>query len=518
MALPCAAQSPTMTLQLRPVEPLLADAEYVGRLLGQGTELDRITETVKKLLTLPGIDTKRHLGGYWIITEKPEPTDIVMMVPYQDEAKLLEQAATFGTKSQKQDDGSYVLKSDHLPSDLHVRFQNKYAYASFRGKDAVAVDKLVDPARVFDKDAQSAVLLTVRVDQIPRTLRQDAMQTFEQIEGLFQEDNPPPGLTKAQTAMFAQYMRFWVRVYRKLIFQTNTIEANLDIDRAKQVFSVGYRLQPSANTELARDMTELGKVKTRFGGFVRPDAVACGYLCFPYPQELKKFVEIVQKEMLGAKLKELMQDEKKANVLTDFLAEAAKLQGDRLDTGFVLSVNKYKKVSLVAGSQITNAATMEAEYKKLVQTLYPDKARTWLNVGKAGDVALHKNQMIDAKMLEGLNVPGIAFLVDHPGYNAYRDKEAYWSAGPMALEALQGALRAPLEEKEGGLYLQASVGRILEFFDIGGMARQKAFADDPEAGRVTYAILTGQGLRFEARVNASVVKFLMLMRKNQREF
>src|SRR5205823_5284311 len=104
-----------------------------------------------------GIDAKKPAGGYVVFGDKPEETQVVLVVPAGDEKKLVAMVNRTPFKAEPVPGAPGLYKVDLLadpaPFPIRLRLHDGYAYLGFNVSDGamdpralLSASKVIDPA------------------------------------------------------------------------------------------------------------------------------------------------------------------------------------------------------------------------------------------------------------------------------------------------------------------------------------------------------------------------------------
>src|SRR5436190_6169281 len=131
---PGGKKGPAIVLRLKSLEGILADARYLAKLAEMEEQFKQGEEFLKTFSGdsgLAAIDMKRPFALYGDISEQPEESPIVLLVPIADEKAFLSFLEGVNIKPEKDKECVYTI--DNIPrapagATVYFRFANKYAY------------------------------------------------------------------------------------------------------------------------------------------------------------------------------------------------------------------------------------------------------------------------------------------------------------------------------------------------------------------------------------------------------
>src|SRR5262245_44939447 len=178
------AAEPTVVVQLKSIDGLLADVKYAAKLVGQenaAEQLDGIISawTQDKGIGGMGLDSKRPFLAYAVATTGGQDSPFAVMIPISDETTVLNVLKSLPLKIEKGQDDIYDVEVPNSPASVHIRFANKYAYVTAMDRKHLDSAKLVTPDQLTPANANTLLGLSFRLDQIPDELKQIMLSQVE---------------------------------------------------------------------------------------------------------------------------------------------------------------------------------------------------------------------------------------------------------------------------------------------------------------------------------------------------
>lgn len=507
------AKATTLTVRLRSIDGLVSDAIFLAKAAGKAEEARQIDGVLQALITdegLKGIDTKRPLGAYSILSADVIGSVNVVLVPIANEKAFLDFLEVLNLKVKMDKSGVYTVSPAQIPVSIHFRFANKYAYITAPEKNAIA-DKaeLLDPARVLADDP-SLLLASVNFQQIPDELKQFFLGQVDVKLGEAQ-DKKPAQETEAQKAARLQFIKELSHNIESVVKEGGKLEMRLLLDQQARTLSTEWSLGAKAKSKLSANLVELGERKSLFAGLKTSDTAAFTLLHLALPAELRKVLEPVIDETIATSLEKEKDEAKRA--AADKLLAALKptLKAGELDAGFsIIGPSNDKLYTFIGALKLTKAEGLDQAFRDLIK-LVPDRERELIkfDVEKVAGVSIHQ---LDAQ--KTFKDDARATLGDNPLYVAIRSDAVWLTGGPDGLKVLKAALKtksaaAPIFQLEISLSRLAQLmgNRDAERTKQIVQAAQELLTKDGE-DRVIAVVQGGKELKATFNVKTAALQFL----------
>jgi hypothetical protein len=437
-AWPVAAQEkkpakPTLVVRIAPLEHLVADAAYLGELVGKGNEAEQAGQMLKGL---EGVDTTKPLGLYGYLGPNGIDSEAVVLVPVSDEKAFRDKLEQLGSKFEKDGD---LYKVDvpqlPIPFPVYMKFANKYAYVTVRDKEPLGNDRILEPAKVLaGKGTASAV---INLDEIPKELKEIALTQSElQLANAKEKDMPNESKAQKQFRIAALDEAF-ARL-KELLNDGGTVSLRFDLNRKAGDLTVEAALAAKSGTKLADGIAGLGQTTSVAAGAVAgPDAAMTVRIDAALPERLRKalgpvieeaFQQVIEKEKDEAK-------RKLAEPLLKVIGPTAKM--GQLDAGFSLrGPDSGGLYTLLAALKVKDGKALEQAAKDALKESPQTQKGLALDFAKVGDVSIHK--VVPDKVDEDTK----RTFGDNPVYIAFRDDALIVGGGPNGLDAVKSAVAA----------------------------------------------------------------------------
>jgi hypothetical protein len=515
------AVKPTAVLRLKPLEELLADARYLVALAGREEETRQIEGLLKAKSGpkgLEGLDTKKPIGLYGVLKNKLPESQGVLLLPIADEKTFLGLLERVNLKPEKDKTGLYTLEPEQIPFPVLFRFANNYLYATLKitddGADALAKDKLPDPAAVLGGAGGSMVALTVHLERVPPMMRKMAVGFLAKALANA-KDEDLPGETEAQKKLRAAMLDEAAVRAKELLTGGSSLALRLDLDRKTEDVSLALTLAGKPGSDLAKDIARLGLTRSVAASLIGPDSAMNAHVSVGLPEAVRR--------VLGPALDEAVKkavaaeaDKDKRELLAGLLeAVTPTAKAAELDAGFdVRGPGKSGLYTLVAGLKVKEGAALEKALKDVHAKLPPaERKKVAVDFDKAGGVHIHKAtpDKVDeqTKELFGTN----------PVYFAVREDALLITAGEGGLAAMKEALAARPKAARP-LQVELSLARMAKLM----ARRQKSAVEAAKqafkakgSDKLLLAVEAGESLRLRLSMKAQVVAFGSLIEKQERE-
>ena len=508
--------TPGAVLRVQSLDELMSNFRYLATLAGREEEAKQLEGILKEKAGGPkgleGIDAKRPAGLYAVFGDGG-PADIaaIGLIPVADEKAFLGLIENLGYKATKDKDDVYLVSGENLNVPVYFRFVHKHAYVTALNRDTLLdKDKILTPDKVLPARQSEVLSVMVRIDQVPKNLRDIAIsQVEQQLDDAKKEQKPDE--SPAERAARLELTELIKKHVVSVIRDGRELALRFDVDQKGQELSAELGLGGQKDSPLAKYISGLGQQKSVVAGLVGPDTVMNVLLDLPNEPKLAEAMQALLKEGIEKDIAKQADPQKKAQTEKLFKAFGPAIKFTDLDWAFDFrGPHRDGLYTLVAGMKVADGGVLDRAVRDAVKEMpQADRDRIKLDVEKAGDLAIHR---IDVKGAadEGFRKS----FGDGPAYFAVRSDAAFLAAGHDALNALKGALKvAPTVGKP--VQFEVSVARVAE-----AMAQEKpeapkaaaqAFGQDKGADKVRFTLEAGQELKLRLVVKAPVLKFFHLM-------
>ncbi len=435
-AWPVAAQEkkpakPTLVVRIAPLEHLVADAGYLGGLVGKGNEAEQAGQMLKGL---DGVDTTKPLGLYGYLGPNGIDSEAVVLVPVSDEKAFRDKLEQFNLKAEKDGD-LYKVDVPQIPFPVYMKFANKYAYLTVRDKEPLGNDRLLDPAKVLAGSGTASAV--VNLDEIPKELKEIAL-TQSELQLANAKEKDMSGETKAQKQFRVAVLDEAFARFKDLLNDGGTLSLRFDLNRKAGDLTVEAALAAKSGTKLAEGIAGLGQTTSVAAGVVGGrDAAMTVRIDAALPERLRKALGPVIEEAFQQALEKEKDEAKRklAEPLLKVIAPTAKM--GQLDAGLSLrGPGDDGLYTLLAALKVKDGKALEQAAKDALKESPQTQKGLSLDFAKVGDVSIHK--VVPDKVDEETR----RTFGDNPVYIAFRDDALIVGGGPGGLDALKSAVSA----------------------------------------------------------------------------
>jgi hypothetical protein len=515
---------PTLVVRLESVDDLFADLKYLAAFADRDdlvAQAEGILKARGGAKGIEGIDTKRPLGLYGLVSEDVISSKVVALVPLADEKAFLNLLKSLNLKPEEGKDGVYTVKVDPVPFPIFFRFANQYVYATIRDESAIAKDALLPLAKVLPPGEVGMMSASVRLDHFSTDLKQLAMgQLGLRLADI--RDRDFSGGNKAEKEFWKQAFEEFSSRIKSVLKDGEELGVHLSVDRKKNDLSLELTLNGKEDSKLAGGIAELGQGKSLFGALFTENAALRGELTVALPESLRKaFAAVIDENVAQGLEKE--KDAAKRKAGADFIKGLEpSLKAGEFDGCVVLmapsGAGKYH--TTIVGVKLKDGAALEKAARELVQVLPPDaQGLIHLDAETTGGVKVHR---LDAQ--KQYDEKAKKLYGDNPAYVAIRDDVLFFTLGENALGTLKEALAtkpatAPLLELELSLSRLASAIAIDRKDDKGIVERaaKEAFDKDKDGDTIRFRVEGGKALKLRVQGKAPVIKFLDELQKAEQK-
>lgn len=456
-----ASTAPAIVARLQPLDRIFEDAKFLAGKLGKPEAAKELEEKVLQTLGIEnlsasGIDIKKPIGAYVFVAPDWAESTAVAMLPVADEKAILKLAGQFQVKADRIEDGFYSLALPDWSLPLFVRFSGGYAYLAAMHKEALAVERLLPPARVFTGADSATLAISARPDLIPepawKSLSENLVEQINEFAG--DEDS--------------DFAKATIRLCRKWLemFQKEGREATLQLsyERATGELTFDLGLTPKSGTAMAVEVAAFQPNKSLFTKLIG-SAGAINYLfnC-AVDGELarsagKQFRDAGEDLFDFFELK--IDDEKaKEEFRKVFIAIAPTIEAGAIDAAFTARGPGEKHYTGLFGLKLKDGRTIEEQLKKAVAAL-PKEQRDMVRfeAEKIGDTTVHSFKSDDDDE-DFTKIFGNSVM-----YFAFRDDAVVLGFGEQASKAVAESLSALTPQAAPAFQLDVTGGKLKQFCD-----------------------------------------------------
>jgi hypothetical protein len=509
-----APATPAIVLRLQSLDELMSNFRYLATLIGREEEAKQLEGILQAKAGGPkgleGIDSKRPMGAYVLFGEGGiENTTAVGLVPIADEKAFVGLVENFGVKVEKDKDDLYVVTGDALKVPVYIRFAHRHAYVTGLNKHAIDKEKLLPPGDVLPANPGEVLSLALRIDGIPRAVRDLAIAQVElQLDGAKEEVKE--GESQGERALRRELIDALKRHVVAVIRDGHELALRGHVDQAHQELSLDLAVSGQRGSPLAEDIARLSQQKSIVAALVGPESVLNVVVDLPRERKLAEALQEFVAEQIKRDIAKETNREKRERAERMFRAFAPALKLADADMALdIRGPHNDGLYTLVAGRKVVDGPVLDKAFRAVIKEL-PEREQDQfkLDVEKVGAVSIHRIDLPE-------HDPSYRKVFGaEPAYFAVRGDAAFLAAGPRGLQDLKAALR--VEPKPGKpVQIELSMGRLAEAMahekPEAPKAAAKAFAPDREADKIRLAIEATNELRLRVVVKTPVLRFLHLM-------
>lgn len=432
------AQQPTVVLTIRGIDPLLNDAEFLGKEVNQEGIKEGVEAQIEALTGgkgLAGIDRKRPLGLFWNATAGGPPEMPIAFFPVSD-ADALTELLTDLTPDFKDAKGSWSMTFNG--TRLFGKVSTGYLFLSLTPLSAA---KLPDPAKFANTKYDLA--LDVSIASIPEELKATFLATTESSARQALEDGPPPA-TEAERVGRDLGINSTLGTLKSLINDGDKLTLGFDVDSKTRSSAVDFMITGTADSALAKAMTAYSKLQPLFAGIgsdSAPFRLTISYPTTGMTDQMDDFFKGMRQtaEQQIDNDERLSDDKDRAEAknlakrLFDIMQGT--IASGSMHTGIVLEGGKAEKIRVIAATKIANgddAGKLMDDIVKLSKD-NPDLASIKLDAAKHSGARIHEITTDQSEDTE-------KYFGEEPAHLGFRADSLWMSIGGENLAALKRAL------------------------------------------------------------------------------
>ncbi len=507
------ATPPTVVLRVRSLENVIQSIKTVAKAVDKaevGEQLDALIKAQVGPKGLDGVDTKRSMGMYLRMGEDLSAISGVLMIPISNEKAFLKLLENVNYPAKKNPGGIYIVQQFDVPFDIGFRIANGYAYVTGLNLDAIDKGSLLPPAKVFPRNITSLLSSTVRMDQVPKVLKDLMISKME--EALQKEkDKVKPGETENERKLRIQFLDTFAEQASDFISGAREINSAFTIDSKTKKIVAETTITSKGNSRLAANIKYLGGTPSIFGGMIKDNTAALMLLNFRLPKKVQTAIFEIADEEIRKKIKEEVNANKRKYAEKFYEALRPSLKAGEIDGAIGFLPTKGTKTTMVGGLRLRNGLKVEKVVKELIGELpFKDAKKIKVDIAKVGKVNVHR---VDAQ--EEYDEDARRLFGESPVYLAFGPKAMYFSVGEEALGAIKN-----LAKSESGQ--TPALKFSLTVKDLVPVAakteREKAIAkkvfSDKDKGLVDVTIQGGDSLQVRYSFSLSLIRYAIMVGDN----
>jgi hypothetical protein len=510
------AKAPTLVVRLSSIDDLIADAKYLANLAGHEEEGKQIDAMIKSQLGdkgLQGIDTKRPLGLYVLVSPDLVGSTGAFLVPVADEAAFLDLLDRLTLKPEKGEDGLYTVMAEKVPVPFYFRFAHKYAYVAAQNKAALAKDKLLDPAGVLQGHT-GTLSAVVRFDQVPDEVKNLALSQVD-LKASIGKDEKGPGETEAQHRLKEKVLDDLSKRVGQIVREGGELRFRFNLDRQANEVGAELTLSGKSGSKLTANLADLAKAQSLFAGLMGGESAMNLLLHWSLPEDLRQALEPVIDNGIKKALENEKDETRRGQAEKFFKALEPSFKSGDLDTVFSLRGPQDKLYTFVAGIRLKEGKGVERAVRDLVKGLPErDRDKIKFDAETVNGVKVHR---VDVQ--NDLDEQARQTLGEHPIYFAIRDDAALVGGGPDGLNALKSALAAR-PQAAPQFELAMAVARLAPLMAAKHPSApelaKRVFKEGSGDDRIRFTVKGGDTLELRVTAKAQLLKFFSEVEKDSR--
>lgn len=505
-------KKPTLVVRIQSIEALMDNVKYLADQAGYG-ELAKQFEGFFKAFTgdqgLQGVNTKKPWGLYGNIGADFVDSEVILMLPIQDQKTFLNTIKGLGVNPDKDQRDIYSFYPPRSPIPVFFRFHNGYLFGAIaRGKDALDTESLLVPAKVLAQDKTSVVSFELNLSDIPEEMRDLAIGQLERIL-TDQGSERLPGEGKATHQFRKQILEEAVKIVEIYLEGTDSIGLQLAIDQKAGEVKIASELSAKKDSKMQKIIDSLASPKSSVAGIIGKDAAVSGSITYELPGFVTKILKSgyglvkdqVQKETRNEIAKEY------ANGLIKALEPVTKLK--TLDIAAAMNgPSKDGHYTIVGGLSVPGGKQLESLVRKAVKDeRIPARERSHVSVdvAKVGDTSIHRINIENELDDDALLIFGKTSI-----YIGVREDAVFFSMGAGALDAMKEAVKVKPITTIAEQF-QVSVARLATLLEeeIPGAKAlaAKMFKDGSKEDRIEITVVADKVVKSKLTIKTKLIGF-----------
>lgn len=420
------SRAPALVVRVKPIADIMADLEFLSREAGHEDQGKKANDQMKAFGG-KAVDTSRPWGAYAAVGDDLSDVAVVGLVPVAGEKEFQELLERYNLKAEKGDDGISTLNLPLVPVPIYFRVQDHYAYVTARTKGPLAKDRLLDPSKIFTGEGNELVYASFRLDRLPDTVRELALQFIDQGAAKAKEEEQA-GETKTQREFRTQALDDLARRVGQILKEGREIRLRLGVDRSAHELTADLDATAKPDTDLARDIAAAGQSSSQFGSLASGDAAISLVVHASLSESMRKALAPVIDEGLREGAKKAKDDAHRQQAEKFLKALEPTLKAGVLDVAFTLRPAGEEHFSMIAAIKVKDGEELEKSVRDLVQTVpEKDRDKIKLDAESIGSVKVHR---VDAQ--GGFDADAKRLFGDNPLYFAFRSDAFSSRAVPTA--------------------------------------------------------------------------------------
>lgn len=342
--------------------------------LGDGTLTAKVEAALESQVgsrDIPGVDPKRPWGV--VVQTDGQQFPVVAFIPVTDLKKTLAALEPILGKPREASKDVLELRVKNQNQSVYVAEKNGWAIISPNPEYLESAPK--DPIKVLgglDKSYNLAV--RVLVNNVPPLFRQMFLGLMQM--GMQQGAERQSGESEEQYAMRTKVAKQAMQQVGTLLNELDNLLLGIKLDEESSSAHIDFQVTALAGTKLAKQLAADNEAKSRFGGFMVPNAAFALDVASKLANTDLAQAKTTLASMRGSALKELDNqeipeaDKKQAKQMVSDLFDIAQktLEAGRMDAGIAVLANP-QSLAVVAGATLADTAKLDAIIKQLIPHL-----------------------------------------------------------------------------------------------------------------------------------------------------
>lgn len=500
--------SPAVLLRISSFSELIADIKYVAALEKQEASAKRFEEDLANFTGKDhgGIDIKRPAALLGLPTRNGTELQPLVLIPIANEALFLAFVERHFGKPQKDKNDAYSVP---FMFRLHFRFARGYVHVSTE-PDLLAKERLRDPATMLATERTGTVIVAIYPDRVPEQYRD---MSGQQLRWVLTNPSPAndPAETELQKKLRLQVVESLSRKLNAMVKEARELVLQFGIDRKTEELFGDLTLSAKPETALARDLTDLGRLQSRFAGSPSDPTALRLLLHWSLPEALTEAIRPTVDEAIRNVMANAAAGTEREQAVRFVEALDPTLRAGELNVGFhLLSPDKEQRYTLVMGFQVKQGLKIEQALRGLIKSLpESDRDKFKFDVVRGARGPIHR-----ADVQHDFSERALSIFGGQPLYYAIRDDAIWIAVGPGGLNGIKEAVAAkpqaapPLEYtmsfRRLAPLLAGDAKNVSEFVKIA----ERTFGKNGGNDQIRFVVEGGKTLRARVTVKAAALRFL----------
>jgi hypothetical protein len=512
---------PSVMVQVASIDQLLKQLETLAKWSGKGEEAKQGIGFVRSLFSdkgIEGIATDRPIGFSIRFSENTFSSPLHIMIPISNQENFilfLKTRIRLDIKDGKNQ--GFAFPIPNLPFFGYGKFEHGYCYLTALAEANLESKELPIPKDFFDAKFNGIVRASLRMDRIPKPVKNLILGQFE--TQLVKAKAPKPEETKLQTEFKKVLVDSFAQGFKSFLNDTKELSINFGIDPKTEELVVESELDPVLNSFLQSSISawkeRTSSVQPALGSF---DLIQT-FLKLKLPEStIEAFSKVVDEAVTTT----IDKAEGPAHDLVEKLAKALlpTLKQGELDVGLAVTPPNDKKLfTLLMSLQVKEGKGIEKALKEVVGSL-PGEIQNWFefDAKKVDGLDLHAfkaGDFIDANTARvvGQNAK-LWFAVD--------DKQLIVSVGADAESILEKVVSARKSKPSNIALVQISMAKLAPFLEMEKSESIQAIVDTvfgtpAQNDLIRAELVPGEKLKFRVSIKGKVFQLFSALETLKQE-